>query len=125
MFIINIIIDIAFKTIISYYALISLKASLFRKSFNTDQEKEYMPNYVLCFYLPGLFPAIFEKGPWPKLGKMIDLTPKLGEMNDIEHNKGSKKYPQIQVLLDFIMPSIPLKHKYSSIILIWVIVSHK
>ena len=31
----------------------------------------------------GLFPAIMRKGPWPKLGKMIDLTSKLGEINDI------------------------------------------
>ena len=56
---------------------------------------------------------------------MIDLTSKLGEINDIEHNKGSKIYPQNQVSLDCIMPSIPLKHKCLSIILIWVIVSHK
>ena len=38
---------------------------------------------------------------------MIDLTSKLGEINDIEHNKGSKIYPQNQVILDCIMPSIP------------------
>ena len=56
---------------------------------------------------------------------MIDLTSKLGEINDIEHNKGSKIYPQNQVILDCITPSIPLKHKCLSIILIWVIVSHK
>ena len=54
---------------------------------------------------------------------MIDLTSQLGEINDIEHNKGSKIYPQNQVILDCIMPSIPLKHKCLSIILIWVIVS--
>ena len=64
------------------------------------------------------------KGPWPKLGKRIDLTSKLGEINDIEHYKGSKIYPLNQVILDCIMPSIPLKHKYLSIILIWVIVFH-
>ena len=29
---------------------------------------------------------------------MIDLTSKLGEINDIEHNKGSKIYPQNQVI---------------------------
>ena len=51
---------------------------------------------------------------------MIDLTSKLGEINNKEHNKGSKIYPQNQVILDCIMPSIPLKHKCSSIILIWV-----
>ena len=53
---------------------------------------------------------------------MIDLTSKVGEINDIEHNKGSKIYPQNQVILDCI---IPLKHKCLSIILIWVIVSYK
>ena len=56
---------------------------------------------------------------------MIDLTLKLGEINDIEHYKGSKIYPHNQVILDCIMPSISLKHKYFSIILIWVSVSHK
>ena len=30
---------------------------------------------------------------------MIDLTSKLGEINDIEHIKGSKIYPQNQVIL--------------------------
>ena len=70
---------------------------------------------------PGLFPTILGKGPWPKLGKMIDLTSKLGEINDIEHNKGSKIYLQNQVILDCIMPCIQV----FSIILIWVIVSHK
>ena len=29
---------------------------------------------------------------------MIDLTSKLGEINDIEHNKWSKIYPQNQVI---------------------------
>ena len=60
-----------------------------------------------------------------KLGKkMMDLTAKLGDINDIEHNRGSKIYPQNQVILDCIMPSIPLKHKCLSINLIWVIVTH-
>ena len=31
---------------------------------------------------------------------MIDLTSKLGEINDIEHNKGSKIYSPNQVILD-------------------------
>ena len=55
---------------------------------------------------------------------MIDLTSKLGEINDIEHNKGSKIFPQNQVILDCIMSSIPLKHKCLRVILIWVLVSH-
>ena len=50
--------------------------------------------------------------------KTINLTVKLGENNNIEHNKGSKIYPQNQVILDCIMPTIPLlKHKCLSIIL--------
>ena len=34
---------------------------------------------------------------------MIDLTSKLEEINDIEHNKGSKTYPQNQVILDLVL----------------------
>ena len=71
------------------------------------------------------FSSNLGKGPWPKLGKNDHFTAKLGEINNIEHNKGSKIYPQNQVILDCIMPTIPLKHKCLSIILIWVIVSHK
>ena len=72
----------------------------------------------------GLFQQFWEKAPGQNWEKMIDLKSKLGEI-DIEHNKGSKIYPQNQVILDCIMQSIPLHHKYLSIILIWVIVSHK
>ena len=72
----------------------------------------------------GFFQQFWEMAR-PKLGKIIDLISKLGEINDIEHNKGSKIYPQNQGILDCIMPSIPLKQKCLSIILIWVIVSHK
>ena len=75
--------------------------------------------------MAGLFPAILGTGSGQNWEKMIDFTSKLGEINDIENNKGSKIYPQNQVILDCIMPSIPLKHKCLSIILIWVIVSRK
>ena len=34
--------------------------------------------------------------PGQNWGKMIDLTSKFGEINNIEHNKGSKIYPQNQ-----------------------------
>ena len=71
----------------------------------------------------GFFQQFWER-PLAKIGKkMIDLTAKFGEIKDIEHYKGSKIYPQNQVILDCIMTSIPLKHKCLSIILIWVIVS--
>ena len=71
------------------------------------------PYVVLLSPRSEIFPAILGKGPWPKLGKMMDLTAKLGEINDIEH-KGSKIYPQNQILLDCIIPTIPLKFKYHS-----------
>ena len=68
----------------------------------------------------------FGKRPLAKIGeKMINLTSKLGEIKAIEHNKGSKIYPRNQVILYCTMSSIPLKHKCLTIILIWVIVSHK
>ena len=54
---------------------------------------------------------------------MSGLTAKLGEINAIENNQGNKIYPQNQAILDCMMPTIPLKHKYLSIILIWDIVS--
>ena len=67
--------------------------------------------YVPMWQVPkqGLFQQFWE-GPLAKIGKKIDLTSKLGEINYIEHYKGSKIYPQNQVILDCIMPSIPLKH---------------
>ena len=64
----------------------------------------------MYYFIAGPFQAILGKGPWPKLGKKIDLTSKLGETIDIEQYKGSKIYTQNQVILDCIMPSIPLKH---------------
>ena len=73
----------------------------------------------------GFFQQFLEKAPGQNWEKMINLTSKLGEINVIEHNKGSKIYPQNQVILDCIMPSKPLTHKFLSIILILVIVSHK
>ena len=58
----------------------------------------------------GLFQHFLEKAPGQKWEKKINLKSKLGEINDIEHYKGSKIYTQNQVILDCIMPSIPLKH---------------
>ena len=46
----------------------------------------------------GLFQQFWEKAPGQNWEKMIDLTSKLGEINDIEHYKGSKIYPQNQVI---------------------------
>ena len=71
------------------------------------------------------FPAFLRKGPWPNWGKMIDLTAKLGEINDIEHNMGSKIFCQNQVILEMYYAKLLLMHICLSIILIWVIVSHK
>ena len=60
----------------------------------------------------GFFQQFWEKTPGRNWEKMIDLTSKLGEINDIQLNKGSKIYPQNQVILDCIMPSITLTHKH-------------
>ena len=46
----------------------------------------------------GLFQQFWEKAPGQNWEKMINLTSKLGEINDIEHNKGNKIYPQNQVI---------------------------
>ena len=73
----------------------------------------------------GKYQQFWEKALGQNWENMIDLTSKLGEINDIEHNKGSKIYPQNQVILDCIMPSIPLWHKCLSIVLIRAIVSHE
>ena len=84
-------------------------------------------NRKIKFHLriQGFFQQFWEKARGQNWEKLIDLTAKLGDINNIEHNKGSKIYPQNQAILDCIMSSIPLKHKCLSIILIWVIVSHK
>ena len=71
----------------------------------------------------GFFQQFWEKAPGHNWEKIIDLTSKLGEINNIKHDKGSKIYSQNQVILDCIMPSIPIKHKCLSIILIRIIVS--
>ena len=47
-----------------------------------------------------LFQQFWEKTPGQNWEKMIDLTSKLEEINDIEHNMGSKIYPQNQVILN-------------------------
>ena len=38
----------------------------------------------------GFFQQFWERAPGQNWEKLIDLTTKLGEINDIEHNKGSK-----------------------------------
>ena len=59
------------------------------------------------------FSSNFGKMPLVKIGKKDRITARLGAIKDIEHNKGSKIYPQIQVILDCVMPTIPLKyHSY-------------
>ena len=51
----------------------------------------------------GLFQQFWEKAAGQNWEKIIDLTSKLGEINDIKHNKGSNIYPQNQVILHCIM----------------------
>ena len=73
-------------------------------------------------YKTVLYPAILGKGPRPKMGKMIDLTSKLGKINNIKHNNGSKIYPQNQVVFFKIVLCQAQVFKYHTQ---WVIVSHK
>ena len=70
----------------------------------------FLPNHCL----QGFFQQFWEKAPGQNWEKMIDSSANLGEIN-----------AQNQAILDCIMSTIPLKHKCLSIILIWVIVSHK
>ena len=42
----------------------------------------------------GFFQQFWEKAPGQNWGKISELTAKLGEINDIEHDKGSKIYHQ-------------------------------
>ena len=50
--------------------------------------------FICCFMeimqCQGLFQQFWEKAPGQNWEKMIDFTSKLGEINDIEHYKGSK-----------------------------------
>ena len=96
-------------------------------SADTDEMQHYAAFHLGLNCLPkqGFFQQFWEKAPGQNWEKMIKITSKLGEINNKEHNKGSKIYPQNQAILDCIMPSITLKHKSLSIILIWVSVSHK
>ena len=51
------------------------------------------------------FQQFWEKALGQNWEKKIDLTAKLGEINNIEHNKCSKIYSQNQVILESIMPT--------------------
>ena len=57
------------------------------------------------FKQQGFFQQFWEKALGQNWKKMIHLTSKLGEINDIEHNKGSKVYTHNLVILVCIMPS--------------------
>ena len=58
-------------------------------------------DFVACeLQRTGPFPAILGKAPGKRWEKKIDLTSKLGEINNIEYYKGSKIYPLNQVILD-------------------------
>ena len=69
-------------------------------------------NFKCVLDFQDLFQQFWKKIPGQKWEKMIDLTAKLGEINAIEHNKGSKIYPQNQVILHCIMPTIPCPALY-------------
>ena len=57
----------------------------------------------------GFFQQFWEMAPGQNWEKIINLS-KLGEIDDIEHNKGSKIYPQNQVILDCIMSKFLTVH---------------
>ena len=71
-------------------------------------------NFLIVAWLKyqGFFQQFWEKVPGGNWEKMIDLTSKIGEISDRTSN------PQNQVILDWIMSSIPLKQKRLIIILI-------
>ena len=46
--------------------------------------------------MQGFSSKFLEKAPGQNWEKMMDLTAKLGEINNTEYNKGSKIYPQNQ-----------------------------
>ena len=80
---------------------------------NPDQEQSDLGPYCLHYRLPTgnrAFSSNFGKRPHAKIGKKDRLNIKIYQINNIEHYKGSKIYPQNQVILDYIMPSIPLKY---------------
>ena len=95
----------------------------------------WLSPFNLCKYMqfgsrserPDLDPSAFPSNFGQNWEKMINLTSKLREINDIEHNRGVAKYIfKIKVfwIVLCIMPSIPLKQKCLNIIMIWVVVSH-
>ena len=49
-----------------------------------------MLSCTINLFLQGFFQQFWGKAPGQNCGKLIDLTLKFGEINDIEHNKGSK-----------------------------------
>ena len=63
-----------------------------RSDLSTDCSQMLNPLFSVYIH-QGFFQQFWEKAPGHNWEKMIDLTSKLGEINDIEHNKGSKIYP--------------------------------
>ena len=80
-------------------------------------------NKINGHMVPSILISLYTVIAYEKKVRIITLTSNLEKLKYIEHNMGSKIYPQNQVILDCIMPSIPLRHKCLSIFLIWVIVS--
>ena len=54
--------------------------------------------------LQGFIQQFWEKAPVQNWEKKIDLTSKLGKINYLKHNNGSKIYPQKFFFLDCFMP---------------------
>ena len=44
-------------------------------------------HYIFFDAIQGIFQQFWEKAPGQKWEKMVNLTSKLGEINDIDHNR--------------------------------------
>ena len=79
-------------TIFSHFGMISIDG----ESQTSNPSIHSLTLYHMSHCVPhpieiqGFFQQFWEKAPGQNWDKMIDLTAKLGEINDIELNKGSK-----------------------------------
>ena len=100
-----------YPTYITHYLLAKTNESILYLGSVLHLEFQRSPFYSLNFKpFQGFFHRFWEIAPGQNWEKMIDLTSKFGEINDIENNKGSKIYRQNHVILDCIMSSVALKH---------------
>ena len=100
-----------YLTFITHYLLAKTNKSILYLGSVLYLEFQRSPFYSLNFKpFQGFIHKFREKAPGQNREKMINLTSKFGEINDLEHNKGSKIYCQNHVILDCIISNIALKH---------------